>query len=76
MISTVAVTKLHASKPRKGFAPFTAQPDVTSAALLASLHCELWTVFTRLGSAVRVATLYDFALTWGMQFGDGYYRTK
>jgi hypothetical protein len=34
--------------------------------LIALLRCEFWTVFTRLGSAVRVAMLYDFS--------DGYYK--
>jgi hypothetical protein len=34
-----------------------------STALLPLLHCKLRAVFTHLGSAVRVATLYDFAVT-------------
>jgi hypothetical protein len=59
----VAVTKLHASRPRKDFTPLTARQQVNSTALLALLCCELRAVFTRLGSAVCVATLYDFSVT-------------
>jgi hypothetical protein len=38
--TVVAVTKLHASRPRKIFIPLTAQIQVTSTALLALLRCE------------------------------------
>jgi hypothetical protein len=58
----VAVTKLHASRSWKDLKAPPPQPldSVTSTALLL---CELWTVFTRPCSAVRVATVYDFSVT-------------
>jgi hypothetical protein len=71
-ITIAAVTKLYASRPQKDF--LTARLYVNSTALLASLRCEFWFVITRLGSAVRVTTLYDLLWPWSMQFGDGYYN--
>jgi hypothetical protein len=44
-------------KARKDFTP------LPRTALLALLRCEFWAVFTRLSSAVRVATLYDISVT-------------
>jgi hypothetical protein len=58
LLTTVAVTKLHASRPRKDF---NFPPPLT--ALLALLRCEFCAVFTRLCSSVHFATLYDFAVT-------------
>jgi hypothetical protein len=43
--------------------PLTARLQVASTALLALLRCEFWAVFTRLVSAVCVATLCNFAVT-------------
>jgi hypothetical protein len=61
---TVTVTKLRASRPRKDLIPLIARLQVTSKALLDSLLWEFWAVFTRLGSAVPLATLYDFTVTF------------
>jgi hypothetical protein len=66
--TVVAVTKLHASRPRMDFSkppppPITALLWVNCTALLALLCCEFWAVLTCLGFAVRVATLHEFAVT-------------
>jgi hypothetical protein len=42
-------------KPTEEHNPSTTRPQVKSAALL---RCEVWAVFARLGSSVRVAALY------------------
>jgi hypothetical protein len=55
--------QLHDSRPQKDFNPLTARLQVNSTASLALLRCEFWVVFTRVGSAARVATLYYFTVT-------------
>jgi hypothetical protein len=42
--------------------PLATWPYVTTTASLALQRCDFWAVFTRLGSAVRVATLPDFSM--------------
>jgi hypothetical protein len=63
LFAIVAFTKLYASRPRDDFTPTFRATQVNSTALFALLRCEFWAVFTSLGSAVLVATLYDFAVT-------------
>jgi hypothetical protein len=51
-------------KVTEGLHPsFSRGCKVTSTELLTLLRCEFWAVFTRLRSAVCVATLYDFVVT-------------
>jgi hypothetical protein len=52
-----------ASRPRNNSTPLTARLSGNITALLALLWCELWAVFIRLASAIRVATMHDFAVT-------------
>jgi hypothetical protein len=65
----------HASRTQTDFTPppLTARLQFNSTALLTLLRCEFWAVFTRLGSAVRVATLYYFDVTFKRAIDDGYF---
>jgi hypothetical protein len=62
--AVVGVIILHDSRSRKKFAfPLTARPWDIASALIAYLRCEFWSVFTHLGSAVRVEKLNGYGVT-------------
>jgi hypothetical protein len=64
MSTIVAVTKLYASKATGELHLHHRAALIYSTELQALERCELRVAFTRLGSAVRVATLYDFAVNF------------
>jgi hypothetical protein len=61
--SLQVVIKLHGLRPREDSTALTPRLHVSSTAFLALLRCKFRDVFTHLGSAVLVATMYDFVVT-------------
>jgi hypothetical protein len=59
-VMRVAVTKLQASRPGRTSRPLAC---CSSTATLALLRCEFWRAITRLGAAVRAATVHRFVVT-------------
>jgi hypothetical protein len=64
-VAKVAVIKLRASRPRKDFTLHPHPPycaGLWQQYSIARFATLFWAVFTRLGSTIRVAKLYDFAV--------------
>lgn len=59
-LTTVAITKSHASRPWKHFSSPLPSPrlQVSAAVLITLLRCDFQAFFARLGSVVHVATLH------------------